>query len=95
MRANFVMSFQKTGGVGYRTVPRVCSYCGSGNFDRDAGEAGDGTWQCRVCGRTTAPKAVTLGQLDGLDAEARGLFQRGAGVRLLRAARGLRWGRRR
>jgi len=85
LRANFVMSFRKIGGVGYRTVPRVCSYCGSGNFDRPAEQSDGRAWQCRVCGRTTEIKPVSLGSLDRLEAEAKSLRSRFRARRLLRA----------
>jgi SAM-dependent methyltransferase len=71
LRSNFMMAFRKTGGVGYRTVARVCTYCGSGGVEElPAGEAGPG-WECRSCGRRMDPTTVRLDDLDRLDTEMR------------------------
>ncbi len=74
LRSNFMMAFRKVGGIGYRSVARVCTYCGSGGVEElPAGEAGPG-WGCRSCGRTWEPRPPRLDDLDLLEAEAQGLL---------------------
>ncbi|MDQ7841264.1 MAG: methyltransferase domain-containing protein [bacterium] len=74
LRSNFMMAFRKMEGIGYRTVARVCTYCGSGGVEElPAGEAGPG-WECRSCGRTWEPRPPRLDDLDRLEAEAQGLL---------------------
>ncbi|MDI6772774.1 MAG: hypothetical protein QME77_09345, partial [bacterium] len=74
LRSNFMMAFRKMDGIGYRTVARVCTYCGSGGVEEfPAGEAGPG-WECRSCGRTWEPMPPRLDDLDLLEAEAQDIW---------------------
>lgn len=71
LRSNFMMAFRKMEGIGYRSVGRVCTYCGSGAVEElPAGDAAPHL-RCRTCGRSWQPRHPRLDDLDRLDAEAR------------------------
>lgn len=52
--SNYVLLWRKEGFIGYRFVPRACTYCGDGLSVASAAETAPGpeSWVCPFCGRT-------------------------------------------
>jgi SAM-dependent methyltransferase len=75
LRSNFLMAFRKMEGVGYRSIDRVCTYCGSSGVDEEpaVGETGP-RWRCRTCGRVTEPRPFRLQEVDQLNSEMQDLW---------------------
>lgn len=73
LRSNFLMVFRKGRALGYRLVPRVCFYCGGSNVELSPEESAGPRWQCRICGRPTEARGVTVEEVKDLDAQVRAL----------------------
>ncbi len=76
--SNYLFVFRRERGIGWRSVARVCGYCG---HPASAEGAGDGAWRCLACGKVNGEHAPGSARDDLLAADMEALWDRHAHLR--------------
>lgn len=71
--SNYLFVFRRERGIGWRSIARVCGYCG---HPASAEGTGDGAWRCPACGKVNGEHAPGGASDDRLDADMEALWDR-------------------